>query len=372
MLAGGSERVISLLANEWAACGHDVTILALAEEHRSHFILPSSVRFRCLGFAAGASAQPARMATFVKRLFSLRHSLRDAQPQVIVAFTARVNTLTLLSSIWMRVPVVVSERVDPAAWRDIQPWQFLRSCAYPLADAVVSQTKDVAEQMGQMVGKRSIAIPNPVPPAPVLVRTHTDKQLIGCGRLTSEKRFDRLIDAFLLIHKRHPAWSLTIAGEGEMRPHLEKLIVERGPHLPIRLSGAFLDPRELFAGADLFALTSEFEGFPNVLTEAMAHGLPVVSFDCRSGPSEIVRDGVDGFLIPDGDVPAMAAALDKLMSDGDLRQDMGKNAQEISQRFSMKRILSLWDDLFDQVGARVLCGSDGEMSQTYPVANRTL
>jgi glycosyltransferase involved in cell wall biosynthesis len=353
MMPGGSEKVLSLLANEWAARGDRVTLLAMAEEHPSHFPLHPSVCYRCLGFAAGASTRPGRFATFVQRILSLRRSLRASKPDVIVAFTCRVDTLTILSSLGMRVPVIVSERVDPIAWRDIQPWQFMRTITLPLASAVVSQTQAVADHMRRLVGKRSVAIANPVPAVEPCQAARKGNRLVGCGRLTEAKRFDRLIEAFHLLHQRYPQWSLTIGGEGVSRPELEKLIAQRGLGGRVYLPGAYHDPRELLADADIFVLSSEYEGFPNALAEAMACGVPVVSFNCRSGPAEMIRDGVDGLLVPLGNVPALAGAMEKLMREQSLRLTMGKNATEVSSRFSLSLILSKWDRLFEKLGVPV-------------------
>jgi glycosyltransferase involved in cell wall biosynthesis len=146
---------------------------------------------------------------------------------------------------------------------------------------------------------------------------------------------------------------LTIAGEGELRPQLAQQIAALGLGDRVSLSGTYSNPREILKDADLFILSSAFEGFPNTLAEAMAHGVPVISFDCRSGPSEIIRNGVDGLLVPPCDVPALAAAMEKLMSNEALRLSMGKRAVEVSERFSVDKILRAWDDLFEQLGAPV-------------------
>jgi glycosyltransferase involved in cell wall biosynthesis len=155
-----------------------------------------------------------------------------------------------------------------------------------------------------------------------------------------------------MICERNREWSLVIAGDGPMLSQLKKQVEDLGLSDRVSLPGVLLNPRELLKDADIFVLTSEFEGFPNTLTEAMANGVPVISFNCRSGPSEIIRDGIDGVLVPPGDVPALARAIDEMMNDESMRVLMGKNALSISDRYSVKKILSKWDDVFERVGAR--------------------
>jgi glycosyltransferase involved in cell wall biosynthesis len=272
----------------------------------------------------------------------------------------------------MDVPVIISERVDPTVWRDIQPWQAMRDITLRFANVVVSQTLTVADVMKRIVGERSVAIANPVPAAPPCERRKSGTRLVSCGRLTESKGFDRLIEAFHLLSGNFPAWSLTIAGEGELRPKLETLIAEFGLSGRVSLPGAFRDSREVFEEADIFVLSSRYEGFPNVLTEAMAYGIPVVSFDCRSGPAEIIRNDFDGFLVPAGDVAALAGTLERLMSDEAIRLRVGRNAVHVSERFSMSRILYQWDHVFAKVGIALPRKRERESSDVRSVSSGRL
>jgi len=263
MNAGGSERVMALLANEWAVRSARVSLLALTEEHKSHFPLHSSIIFACLGLAPGASQKPGKITTFAERLAAPRCSLQRTQPDVIVSFTARVNTLTVLSSFRMPVPVIISERVDPSMWLDTQPWQFLRSCTNRLANAVVSPTESVASVLRKMAGRRSLTIPNPVPEREPFERSCTSRRLVGCGHPIEGRGFACLIESFYLLHQRYPDRSLTIAGEAEMLMKLEQLLIERGLSDRVHLPGAYNNPSEVLADAVIFVLSSRYEGFPH-------------------------------------------------------------------------------------------------------------
>jgi glycosyltransferase involved in cell wall biosynthesis len=166
---------------------------------------------------------------------------------------------------------------------------------------------------------------------------------VGVGRLGVEKGFDLLIRAFAGIAGEHPRWRLTILGEGEERGALVAEIERSGLAGRVDLPGREADAAGVLRRSDLFVLSSRYEGFPNALCEAMACGLPVIAFDCHSGPAEIIRDGVDGVLVPAGNIDALSTAMARLIVDPEGRRRMGARATEVSDRFSVERIGSLWE-----------------------------
>lgn len=342
---GGAQRVLALLARGWADRGWPVALATFDEPStRPYFALPEEVEFWPLGAAAGGP-RPWRSWLRVRRL---RHAMRRFAPDVVVGFQPTANVHALLAARGLNVPVVVSERNDPAQFR-LRAWgRGARRVVYPRAARIVAQTQRAADALPPSLKDKISIIPNPVvAPMPLgAFRSELPRPtLLAVGRLAAQKGFDRLIEAFARVATRHPAWTLAILGEGPQRPQLEALRRRAGLERRVRLLGASPDVASHLHAADAFALTSRFEGFPNALLEALAAGVPTLAVDCPSGPREIVRHDVDGLLIPDHPPEALVAGLDRLLGDADLRRRLASRAPEVLQRFSLPRVLAQWDQV---------------------------
>jgi glycosyltransferase involved in cell wall biosynthesis len=225
-------------------------------------------------------------------------------------------------------------------------WEWLRRLTYPWADCLVTQTKDAMEYFPARVRDKGRVIPNPVPlPAATGLSDSGSLRslVITLGRLHRIKGHDLLIDAFARIARELWSWDLCIYGDGPERDSLQAMISAHGLEGRISLRPAVADVGDRLRAADLFVLPSRVEGFPNGLAEAMACGLPVISFDCASGPSALIRHGYDGVLVPREDVPALADAMSRLMSDPIERALIGARATEVLTRFSPARVMEQWE-----------------------------
>jgi len=169
------------------------------------------------------------------------------------------------------------------------------------------------------------------------------------GRLVPLKGFDRLLSAFKLAADKIPGWRLVIIGEGELRPELEQIIARCGLTESVQLTGLIQDPFAVMRQSRFFVMSSLSEGFPYALLEAMACGLPAIAMDCPSGPREIIRDGVDGIIVPDGDVDALATAMQRLMTDEPERQRLAAHALEVREEFNADKIIQLWQELCTEI-----------------------
>ena len=194
-------------------------------------------------------------------------------------------------------------------------------------------------------GPPVIAIPNAVPDVPLGPGDPGAHKLIAAGRLQRQKGFDLLLEAFAVVAVRHPDWTLDIFGRGPRRESLEQSVVDLGLDGRVRINAPTDRLGEHMRTASVFVLSSRFEGFPLVLLEALAAGLVVVSFDCPTGPGEVLKDGIDGLLVPPADVPALAAALDRVMSDESLRRRLAAAAPAAVLPFAPRIVGRRWNEL---------------------------
>jgi glycosyltransferase involved in cell wall biosynthesis len=250
----------------------------------------------------------------------------------------------------LHVRVVVAERSDPRHNREDAFTGLLRRLLYLLADAVVVQTHSVREWAVSFIPKRHVSvIPNPVM-APVNSESSKtplllpDRFILAVGRLVPVKGFDLLLQSFAACSCREHLF-LVILGDGPERQPLETLARQLGVIDRLIMPGAVQDISCALVRATLFVLSSRYEGFPNVLLEAMSCGCPVVSFDCPSGPREIICPGIDGVLVPAEDVKRLSAEIDRLADDAPTRRQLGANARHAVDRFSIDKILAMWDRL---------------------------
>lgn len=359
MEAGGAERVASTLANAWTERGHSVTLMPTFSG-RGNCFYPLSPNVDLVYLADLVPAKTRTWVTRFIRLLALRRFMAMNRPDVIVSFLTHVNVAAVLASIGLRIPVIVCERCDPFAMPLSRRLQLACRLTYPLAAALTVQTPALAAKYKASGGPltRLRVIPNPVSRSMQNLQpqgnTATTKQLLSIGRLDGQKQFDVLITVFARLAQQNSDWRLRIVGEVALRNVLQQQITALGLDQRIELAGQSAGIEAELAKADLFALTSRYEGFPNALLEAMAAGLPCVAFDCPSGPREITRNGQVAFLVPLNDELALERALQQLMVDAELRQTLGRNARaSVLERFALDNILQHWDMLFQELGVRL-------------------
>lgn len=366
LAAGGAEHVLSAMASHWAEREWPVTFVTLDSTSTDFYPLHPSVDRIALNASRDSRTLLQAVSSNVDRVQRLREAIRASQPDVVISFMTSTNVLALIAARREHVPVVVSERADPTHSPITSAWARLRRLTYPWASAIVVQTPEVGEWANGFMRPEAVKIiPNfVVPPTDGFRRYGTPtvanapsakprvRQVMGMGRLDDQKGFDLLIRAFAKCREQRPGWQLTILGEGVKRAEFEQLARELHVEADVRLLGRVEDPATYLRNADLFVLSSRYEGFPNALLEAMALGLPVVATDCPSGPAHIVRDGIDGLLVPSEDVGALGTAMAALMDDEGRRTAMGREGVNVTERFNMDRIMTTWETLLDDVATR--------------------
>ncbi len=365
MHGGGAERVAATLANAWVRRGDQVTLVC-CYSGRGHCQqqLDPDVR---LVWLADLLRGPAWLRP-IHKLLALRRLARELQPDRVLSFLTNVNVTALVALRGLGLPVVVSERTDPAHSVNLEkPLRWLRRWTYPWARQVVVQTPHSLPHLLQVAPRvrRLMAIPNPLPDGLPGVREHEPSaetaldevgdglmpvrrpyQLVALGRFSPIKQFDRLIEVFAGLAPAHPDWDLVIYGDGAQRADCLARVQALGLTDRIHLPGYSQTPWADLASAHAFVLNSRVEGFPNALLEAMALGLPCVATDCPSGPAELTQGGQLAALVPLGNEPALAQALARVMqADPAQREAWGRAAAEsVRTRFALDAVLAAWDE----------------------------
>jgi len=354
---GGAERVMTNMANYWADRGAQVTLLTLDDGSKPPcYKLDDRVSHIALGLAEPSPNFTKALLNNLKRIRALRRSTRLSQADAVISFMEKTNVITLLATRGLRLPVLVSERINPAMHSVGVVWDRLRRWTYPLADRVIIQTDDVLGYFPPRVQSRTSVIPNPVLQPLALgdrpVVSVPTPSIVAMGRLERQKGFDLLLRSFSRLSEELSHWNLVILGEGPLRSELEALRDELGLSKRVAMPGNMRTPHEVLSQAELFVMSSRFEGFPNALCEAMSCGLPVISTDCPSGPRNIVRHEIDGLLVPNQDVEALAKAMNRLMGSETDRKRFGARAVEVCERFSVDKAMHSWDQVLRKVTLR--------------------
>jgi GalNAc-alpha-(1->4)-GalNAc-alpha-(1->3)-diNAcBac-PP-undecaprenol alpha-1,4-N-acetyl-D-galactosaminyltransferase len=359
---GGAEHNLLKLSAALAAAGHEITLLTLRHDIEDFFSVPASVSRQRVDPAVAHDCRWFDLKAQLRRWRLLRRALLATRPQVVVSFIDTNNVTVLLSLLGSDVPVVVSERSNIKYHHIGLRWRLLRIITYPFAAAVVVQTRQaMARSSRNHWGWRLKQISNWIePPEDGMTwlgslddcarrQLNAGSKVVAVGRLHKAKGFDLLIRAFEALPARHSNAFLIILGDGPERSNLQRLVADLRLNGRVLLRGMVTDPQAWMVASDLFVLSSRYEGFPTVLAEAMAAGCPVISTACPDGPSEMIRHGLDGLLVPPEDVAALAAAMDQLLGDEVLRSELARSAMQITQRYGAAAVVQQWVHLLEDV-----------------------
>lgn len=336
--AGGMERVMSELASYFASKDEIETHLILYGINREIFYtVPDNVIIHTPKFSFNNKR---RFLSTVKTVLYLRKTIKDINPHSVLSFGEYWNNFVLLSMLGLKYPVFVSDRSQPdKSLGKVQ--DYLRQKLYPTAKGIILQTEKAKEIFLRNNKHPNIAvIGNPIRKFNNTDNCQKEKIVIMVGRLITSKNQDKLIEIFAGINA--PDWKLMLVGYDHLKQQNMGRLKELAKKLKVDdrviFTGKHDNVEKLYMQSSIFAFTSSSEGFPNVIGEAMSAGLPVVAFDCVAGPSEMVRDGQNGFLVPLFDTAQFEAKLSLLMNDSALREKLGGNALKSMHRFSTETI----------------------------------
>lgn len=341
--AGGAEKVVNLLAHHRRAQGDIVHVIATNSENpRSYFPYDQSIQVEAIGRLQENSGIRATLG----KLLRLRRRLREISPDLVISFLTKVNVLAGLATMGLGTATIMSERNNfrlqsmNLVWRSIAPVTAHR------AAALVMQTDFARSLLPKPLRSRAVVIPNPVALSGKPVRAPGDgARFVAVGRLDKQKGFDLLLEAFPDVAKRVPSATLSIFGEGPERSSLEQQVRKLEIADRVRMPGITTSPGEWLAAGDVFVLSSRFEGFPNVLLEALMAGLATVAFDCPWGPAEILHGDDVGLLVPASDVGLLAKALVRVATDQVLREKLAASGPRVAARYAKPVVFAQWDDV---------------------------
>lgn len=353
-IAGGVEHMATALMNDMTSRGHPCALLTWDyEDGQSYYPMDETIQWFKLGI--GDTARRATWGERLERMKATRKAVKEFQPDVIVGFQDGPFQAMALYTLGMNIPVILAERNAPHRfdYKKTGKYKELIFQTYRAAKAITVQCPSYVERYPKSLQSRITVIPNPVFAPPEAnkdgAKAKDKKTLLSVGRLEYQKNFVCLLEAYQKIATDFPDWILKIIGEGDDRSKLEAYIETNNLQNHIQLPGTSKDVHSLYQNADLFVLPSRWEGFPNVLAEAMSNGLPAIGFDQCAGVRDLIEHNKNGLLATDNEnSDTLAKTLKTLMADQDIRKKMGKEAKQSIQQFKPETVYAQWEQFLKQ------------------------
>ena len=350
----GAERVMVQIAEELRRRGKDVTLVTQWDDRdKADAFKPSPEIRRRFSELTEEELTGSRIRNFIRRYRKLQKIWEEERPDLILSFIGKNNVMAIQTASRFGIPVVAAVRGDPALEYAEERLKKAAMRVYPKAAGIVLQTEDGLKFFPEQIRKKCTILPNPVDASFCLPYPETgrDKRIVAVGRIDGNKNQRMLVDAFARLPERFAQYRLELYGTG---PEMENLTAY-AKTLPcgdrIRFFGNADDIASAIRSAALFVLPSDTEGMPNALLEAMALGLPVISTDCPcGGPRQLIREGENGLLIPVRDTEALAAAMEKILSDPAAADRMGRCAQSVQDTYAPDKALAAWAEYLEKTG----------------------
>lgn len=350
MKGGGAERVMAALTDELVKRGHDITLIVISS-YPSFYKLNSKIKLIHKDNKVGSTLLNKIKYKFRFHGF-IRNTIKQVNPDVVIPFMYSLNTAVLISSLFLKTPVIASEHTTFDKEMSFR-LRFKRLYLNKLADRVTVLTEHDFNYIGNRL-RNKVVMPNPLPYKPIdEFSNKREKIILAAGNIDRYyyKGFDNLIKIWGKIAKQYPDWKLHIAGNGseDSMAKLYELANEYDLSNQFVLLGQVKELDKQFRESSIFVLSSRYEGFGMVLIEAMSQGCACISFDCTAGPREIINNDVDGILVEDQNMDAMKIALSDLIENEDKRERLATEAIKSVNRFSLENITDRWELLFNDV-----------------------
>lgn len=349
MQGGGCERVIAQLVKYADNLNIKCTIMTI-DNKDTFYELPNTVKIIQIG-------NQSKINTFDKLLkyHKVRRLTKKIKPDVVLSMPENVAIYTGISLIGLNIPIVVSERNNPWVMPIKKTTRLLRRLYYPHASGIVFQTKQAKKYFSKKVQEKGVVIPNPLDleRIPKQFKGKRRKEVVGVGRLVKQKNFSLLIKAFASFYQDHPEYTLCIYGDGDKENELRCFANKLLPKGVCTFPGKVPDLLQRINDASMFVLSSDYEGMPNVVIEAMAMGIPVISTDCPSGgPKELIDNEKNGILVPVRDAKALAKAMCNVALSKDFADRLGEKAINVKGKLNINIIGKRWMVYLNEIYSR--------------------
>ncbi len=347
---GGAQRVIAVISGKLAEKGHDVSLILFSRNEDEY---PISDKVKLISLADNFEDYSKISTT--KRLKMVRHHIKATKPDVAIGFLEGGYAL-YLASFGMKIKKVASARIDPQILMTRKGIRrSIDRAWFKSADKIVVQTTEQIERFKAPYRKNCVVIGNPISDSLITNSPKSDfaecEKIIMIGRLTKQKNYQMALEAVKKAAEKYPQIKLDIFGKGPEEEHIKELIEEMSLENNVRLCGWTQTPHDEMHSHDIFLMTSNYEGMPNSLMEAMAIGLPCISTNCPTGPKDLITDNENGYLVPVGDSEALASRLlDIIEMTPEQRKAMGEKARKtMIEQFNSEIIAQKWEELIFQL-----------------------
>lgn len=340
---GGTERVVVNLAEYLYRQGIDVAIVTQYKLD-NEYIIPAGIP-RIYSEISDIEKKGNRIGDFLKRYGKLRKIWKSQRPDCIVSFIGKNNIMAVGAALFTGISVLVSVRAEPKCEYNSFGLKFFAGILFCFAAGVIVQTKEAMDFFPKYIGKKAVILKNPLNPSFIRPRFEgeRDGRIVAVGRVDANKNHEMIIRAFSKIADEFPDASLVVYGDGECRGRLQELVKELGLSKRAVLPGSVPDISDKIYQSSIFVLSSDSEGMPNALLEAMCLGIPCISTDCPcGGPRELIKDGENGFLIPVGDIDALADRIRILLTDKAMAERIGSQAAKLAEVYSPDKVNEEW------------------------------
>lgn len=341
---GGAARVISVLAEELANNGYEVTICSYPFKNRKEYRHAENVKY------VKFDMQHQKGILYkIERIVKLRNEIKKHKGATVISFEYFMNMQTVVAMVGLHNKLIISERNDPARVGGKTPTRQMRNFLYRFADYLVCQTQDALEYFPKKIQEKSVVILNPIKAnLPEPWRGERKKQIVNFCRLEKQKNLPLLIDAYEEFYQTHPDYTLVIYGDGRERCNLEKYIRTKGLETLITLRPAVQNIHDQIKDATMFVSSSNYEGLSNSMIEAMAIGLPTICTDCACGGARmVIKNGENGVLVSVGEKTQMVLAMSNIAEQSEWREKLSQNSRNLRDVLSSRVIVRKWEELIE-------------------------